>query len=156
MSLRRRGSRGCDSDLPAADGADQAVPASTGESGFVCGSSPYLVATNTAQSGVRWLDDIRLDRLQHIQDRHLRGGALWDEGTSYFNNADEIEALVTDAADWTPIIQSNGNLATIVDAGRPIGWDAATGAKTNLYTVIIKPGEGVCGLPPVSRTVRVW
>lgn len=78
------------------------------------------VAPN-APGTVRWLDNIRPDRLQHIQDRHLRGGAQWDNNTSYFNKADELERLVTDAADWTPIIQSNGNLATVVDAGRPIG-----------------------------------
>lgn len=121
------------------------------------GAEPSLIAVVVAPSAsgtVRWLDDIRPDRLQHIQDRHLRGGAQWDNNTSYFNNADELESLVTDAADWTPIIQSNGNLATVVDAGRPIGWDAATGAQTNLYTVIIKPGEGVWtahpGLPRVG------
>ena len=46
-----------------------------------------------------------------------------------------------------------GNLPTIVDAGRPIGWVAATG-QTNLYTVIIQPVEGVWtahpGLPRVG------
>jgi RHS repeat-associated protein len=88
--------------------------------------------------------------LQHVLDRHIIGGAL-STGKSLFDDNVTVTRLIADAADAVPpIAQVNGNHAYIVDAGRTIGVDRATGAATRIYTVIARPnGELVTAFPGV-------
>lgn len=123
----------------------------------VCGSSggsygydaPQLLrvsrngeATNTGASSGYSVSKINIteDGLTHVFDRHLADGSL-SAGKSLFNENVTVTRLIADAGDVVaPITQRNGNLAYVVDAGRNIGVDRATGLPTRIYTVITRPG----------------
>jgi hypothetical protein len=83
--------------------------------------------------------------LQHITDRHTAGGAS-NAGKSVFNAG--WQSLIGDAVYYVPVAQSGGNMQRVIDAGRPIGIDRATGKPTNTYTVITTPsGKLVTAFP---------
>jgi hypothetical protein len=48
----------------------------------------------------------------------------------------------------TPAAQRGGNLERVVDAGRIIGTDRATGASTSFYTVITRPNGNLVTASP--------
>lgn len=73
--------------------------------------------------------------LTHVDDAHRIGGAL-SAGKSIFNAGENISSLVRGAESTAPILQSGGNYQRVVDAGRIIGTDRATGKATSIYTVI--------------------
>ncbi len=76
--------------------------------------------------------------MEHVLDRHAADGTK-NAGKSLFNGSkNEIKSLIKKAGSTTPTTQANGNLARVVDAGRTIGVDSATGAPTSTYTVITK------------------
>ena len=99
-----------------------------------------------AQRGQRFLDwctsrfaqesiTISEERLSHVLERHIQGGA-GAIGTSIFSHGENIPALIREAAKVVPVQQAGGNFQRIVDAGRAIGIDRATGQPTSIYTVI--------------------
>lgn len=86
---------------------------------------------------------------QHIIDRHTAGGSM-NAGKSVFNAGVDIRALIRGAETASPISEPNGRLERVVDAGRDIGTDRATGRQTRTYTVITtESGELVTAFPGV-------
>lgn len=71
----------------------------------------------------------------HTLARHFPGGAK-TAGKSIFNSGESISDLVTAAQHVAPATQANTNLVRIVDAGRTVGIDVATGQPTSVYTVV--------------------
>jgi hypothetical protein len=67
---------------------------------------------------------------------------------SIFNAGENIQGLIKAAEGTAPVRQATGNFERVVDAGRPIGIDRATGAPTSTYTVITKPnGDLISAFP---------
>ncbi len=71
----------------------------------------------------------------HVLARHFAGGAQ-TAGKSLFSAGETVSGLVRFAQNITPVLQQGGNFQRIVDAGRTIGIDRATGLPTSTYTVI--------------------
>ncbi len=88
--------------------------------------------SNTTKSGNI---TISTERMTHVLDSHATGGSL-SQGKSIFSNANEIRDLIRNAEGVDPILQNNGRLRRVVDAGRIIGTDRETGEATSTYTVI--------------------
>ena len=85
--------------------------------------------------------------LAHIAERHMVGGAL-TRGKSLFNAGEDIVGLVRGAESTAATAQAGGNLQRIVDAGRIIGIDRATGAGTSFYSVITTSGGNLITMFP--------
>ena len=69
---------------------------------------------------------------------------------SIFNAGENVRALVEAAERVAPTLQDGGNFQRIVDAGRVIGVDRATGQATSIYTVITNAaGQMVTVFPGV-------
>jgi len=84
---------------------------------------------------------------QHVLDRHTAGGSM-TAGKSVFNAGVDIRALIKNAEQVTPVTEPNGRLKRVVDAGRSIGIDRATGRQTSTYTVITtESGDLVTAFP---------
>lgn len=73
--------------------------------------------------------------LEHILSRHMAAG-ISIAGKSIFSAGEDITQLVKAAENVSATAQAGGNYERIVDAGRIIGTDRATGATTSVYTVI--------------------
>jgi hypothetical protein len=73
--------------------------------------------------------------LGHVLARHFPGGAQ-TAGKSLFGAGETVPGLVRAAEGVAPVLQRGGNFQRIVDAGRVIGVDRATGLPTSTYTVI--------------------
>lgn len=88
--------------------------------------------------------------LLHVLQRHTINAITKFASKSKFitNDTEEIENLIMQATQHPVTQQSGGNLERIVDAGRTIGVDRATGLPTSTYTVVTKPsGELVTAFP---------
>ena len=69
-------------------------------------------------------------------------------GKSLFHAGEDIQGLIKTAESVAPVPQAGGNLERVVDAGRTIGTDRATGNATSTYTVITRPnGDLVTAFP---------
>ena len=100
----------------AKEGAIQAVFLATGEEG------------NAIRIGER--------ELAHVLEGHSVGGAL-SKGKSIFNVGEDFTASIRNSEFTTAVKQRSGrNFECIVNAGREVGVDHATGQPTSLYTVI--------------------
>jgi RHS repeat-associated protein len=90
--------------------------------------------------------------LAHVVERHTVRGAL-TAGKSIFNAAEDVVSLVRGAESVAPVAQSGGrNFQRVVQAGREIGTDVATGQPTSAYTVITNArNELVTAFPGVPR-----
>jgi hypothetical protein len=98
----------------------------------VVGLLPAAVdEARAAESGIV----ITLDRLSHVINRHTVEGAQ-TAGRSVFAAGEDVVQLTRAAERVEPIRQAGGNFKRVVDAGRTIGIDRATGQATTLYTVI--------------------
>jgi len=88
------------------------------------------------------------DSIAHVLARHFPGGAQ-TANASIFNAGERIPALLRAAEAVRPVAQRVGpNFQRIVDAGRTIGVDRATGQATRIYTVITNAmGELVTMFP---------
>ncbi len=85
--------------------------------------------------------------LKHVLETHAVGGAE-TLGKSIFHAGEDIPALIKSAESVAPVKQAGGNLERIVEAGRTIGTDRATGQATSTYTVITRPsGDLVTAFP---------
>lgn len=73
--------------------------------------------------------------MRHVMDRHSVGGAS-TAGKSIFSAGENIRALILDAQLATPVLQQNGYLKRVMDAGRIIGIDRYRGTRTSTYWVI--------------------
>ena len=73
--------------------------------------------------------------LQHVLDRHVPGG-VQSAGKSLFSAGEDLSALVGQGRTVQAVQQAGGNFQRIVDAGRTIGVDRATGQSTSIYTII--------------------
>lgn len=71
----------------------------------------------------------------HVLARHFPGGTK-TAGKSIFNSGESIPDLVAVSQRVAPATQANTNLVRIVDAGRVVGTDVATGQPTSIYTVV--------------------
>ncbi|WP_413776752.1 RHS repeat domain-containing protein [Haliscomenobacter sp.] len=76
--------------------------------------------------------------LSHVLDRHTINNISRWAGKSKFSDASEVPDLIRQATQHLMIRQENGRFARIVNAGRIIGIDRATGRNTSIYTVITK------------------
>jgi RHS repeat-associated protein len=87
--------------------------------------------------------------LNHMRARHVAGGARTAGKSLFFDGPQqEVQALIQAAGRVAPTAQQGGNFQRIVDAGRPIGIDRATGQPTSVYTVITNAaGELVTAFP---------
>jgi hypothetical protein len=80
--------------------------------------------------------NVTVEGLEHVAERHMLGGALASVGKkSIFNAGEDVEGLIKAAES---VRMGGGDFARVVDAGRPIGIDRATGAPTSTYTVITR------------------
>jgi RHS repeat-associated protein len=83
--------------------------------------------------------NVTVEGLEHVAERHMLGGALASVGKkSIFNAGEDVEGLIKAAESVRPTRMGGGDFARVVDAGRPIGIDRATGAPTSTYTVITR------------------
>jgi hypothetical protein len=62
-------------------------------------------------------------------------------GKSVFSAGEDVKALIVAAEATKPVQQAAGNFERIVDAGRVIGIDRATGQPTTVYTVITNSAD---------------
>ena len=100
--------------------------------------SPGVVATEAGYTASKI--NITEEGLNKVFQTHLADGSF-SAGKSLFNDNVTITRLIADADSVTPLVQSgSGNLQYIVDAGRVIGIDRATGQATSIYTVVTKSG----------------
>jgi hypothetical protein len=81
-------------------------------------------------------------RLGHVLARHFPGGAQ-AVGTSVFRAGESVPGLVRAAESVAPVLQQGGRFQRIVEAGRVIGVDRATGLPTSTYTVITDAAENL-------------
>jgi hypothetical protein len=74
--------------------------------------------------------------LEHVIERHTAEGAL-SAGKSIFAAGEDITALARSSEGVAAVKQGFGrNFQRVVNAGREIGIDRATGRPTSAYTVI--------------------
>lgn len=95
---------------------------------------------------IRGLSQIKITwkGLLHVIQRHT--GSM--TGKSHFTDSAAISGLVRAAEATTPVPQAGGNFVRVVDAGKTVGIDVATGQSTSIYTVITnKIGELVTAFP---------
>jgi hypothetical protein len=78
--------------------------------------------------------------LLHVLARHTVDGAK-NAGKSVFNAGEDVGTLVRNASGVPRVAQAGGNFERIVDAGRTIGVDRATGEPTSVYTVITNAAD---------------
>lgn len=79
--------------------------------------------------------EVTAARLTKVLEAHTAGGVL-SAGKSLFAAGENVESLIQAANSTSRVAQAGGNFERIVDAGRTIGVDRATGAATSIYTVI--------------------
>ena len=93
--------------------------------------------------------NITAEGFAHVAEGHIVGGAKAVLGKkSIFGAGEDVKALIKAAEGVRPTRMGGGDFARVVDAGRPIGIDRATGAPTSTYTVITKPnGDLVNAFP---------
>jgi hypothetical protein len=80
--------------------------------------------------------------LQHVIERHTVGG-MKNAGKSLFAEGEDVIALIKSAEGTAGVLQPNGRFQRIVDAGRSIGTDRATGMTTSTYTVITDKADNL-------------
>jgi len=90
-----------------------------------CAGSLALAAVPIKIGGRGWA---------HVLDRHVIGGVL-SKGKSLFAAGEDVQALIKAAESVTPTA-SRRYFVRVVDAGRIIGTDRATGTATSMYTVV--------------------
>ncbi|MBI4510547.1 MAG: hypothetical protein HY698_13015 [Deltaproteobacteria bacterium] len=73
--------------------------------------------------------------LGHVLARHFPGGAQ-TAGKSLFSAGETVPGLVRGAEGVAPVLQRGGNFQRVVEAGRAIGVNRATGLPTTTYIVI--------------------
>jgi hypothetical protein len=78
--------------------------------------------------------------LAHALERHTVSGAL-NAGKSVFHAGEDVAGLVRAANGVQRVGQAGGNFERIIDAGRTIGIDRATGRPTSIYTVITSAAD---------------
>jgi RHS repeat-associated protein len=96
-----------------------------------CNPTLDLFPLGTVRSGIK----VTEKAIAHILERHAVSGSR-TAGKSVFLAGENIAALVQQAEAVTAVQQAGGRLQRIVEAGRPIGIDRATGQPTSTYTVI--------------------
>jgi RHS repeat-associated protein len=86
----------------------------------------------------------------HVLARHVPGGVQTAGRSLFSGSAQEVRGLIEAAGRVAPAQQAGGNFARIVDAGRSIGIDRATGAATSRYTVITNAaGDLITAFPGI-------
>jgi len=94
-------------------------------------ASGSLLAARGATQAIRATDN----GVAHVLARHTVGGTQ-TAGKSVFSAGEDVVGLIRQAEQVAPLQQAGGNFQRIVDAGRAIGVDRATGQATSTYTVI--------------------
>lgn len=93
---------------------------------------------------------------KHALGGHWPGGKN-SQDKSVFYTDENLDNLVRQAERVPAIMQSQGNFQRIVNAGRNIGTDRATGKPTPMYTVITNVKNNLQtihpGLPEVPHTI---
>ncbi|HEX8283900.1 MAG TPA: hypothetical protein VF588_11125 [Pyrinomonadaceae bacterium] len=118
------------------------------ELGRLTAANAAKKAATTAAGGgargraIRQRIGVGQERLQYINDKHVDGGKF-SANKSVFNKGEDIEQLVRQAETVPPAVQAHGTSQRIVNAGRNIGIDRATGKQTPMYTVITKAGANL-------------
>ena len=129
-------SRGIDKMLPGTRRMSQGL-AGVGSNGeqLSTGQSLTAVALGAAELGGNGIG-VTDAALAHVVERHTVGGSL-TAGKSIFNEGEDVLGLVRQAEDTAATAQARGsNFQRVIDAGREIGTDRATGAATSTYTVV--------------------
>jgi hypothetical protein len=94
--------------------------------------------------------EITSSALRHIMDRHTVDGTK-NAGTSIFNAEVDIRALIKSAETVTPVLETNGRLKRVIDAGRIVGTYPDTGKQTSKYRVITtQSGKLVTAYPAMD------
>ena len=86
--------------------------------------------------------NVMTKQLGHVIQRHTIVGTQ-TANASIFRAGENVVSLIKDAGRVTPTQQANGRLAFVVDAGRAIGYDRASGGPTAFYTVITDAGRNL-------------
>jgi RHS repeat-associated protein len=121
--------------------------------------APALAAGATAGAGAAALGSALTARgaiviteqgMAHVLKRHAATSLA--KAASKFLAGEDIAALIRAGAGVLATQQANGNFQRIVDAGRIIGIDRATGQATRFYTIITNAaGELVTTFPGVPK-----
>jgi RHS repeat-associated protein len=110
---------------------------------IISGTGVFRAGIYTLAKGAAEASAIRITTrgLAHVLGRHVAGGAI-TAGKSLFHGGEaEVVSLIREAGSVARVAQPNGNFARVVDAGRIIGVDRATGAPKSVYTVITDAAE---------------
>jgi len=87
--------------------------------------------------------------LEHVLARHTPGGSDVSAAKSVFTAGEDIAALIRGAEGSPAVKQADGpNYETVVNAGRTIGIDRATGEQTSIYTVITRLDDSLVTMFP--------
>jgi hypothetical protein len=122
------------------------VGGAAGAAGKVLGGAAKVskVAKPVAKVAAKLLNpaiNITKKGLAHTLERHtVNDIAKWANKSKFFN-ASEVENLIQQGTQMPMIRQANGNYFRIVNAGRNIGINRATGNPTSIYTIITN-GQG--------------
>ncbi|ANI89336.1 hypothetical protein A9P82_08545 [Arachidicoccus ginsenosidimutans] len=111
-----------------------------------------LVAEDATEQGAKALLNPSIEMtekgLNHTLERHTANDIAKFAGKSKFFDAADVPKLVKEATQQPMVKQANGNFARIVNAGKEVGIDRATGHATSFYTVITNSsGELVTAFP---------
>ena len=90
--------------------------------------------------------------VSHVLQRHVPGGSKSVLERVYLGRPRIPPGLISQAEEATATLQPNGNFQRVIDAGRPIGIDRASGsAYLASYTVITNAADDLVtafpGLP---------
>ncbi|MBA3285159.1 MAG: RHS repeat-associated core domain-containing protein, partial [Nitrosopumilus sp.] len=118
---------------------------------LVVGSSK-LIAGKVKNQILNPAINITRNGLAHTLERHtMNGMSKWANKSKFFN-ASEVESLIQQGTQMPMIRQANGNFSRIVNAGRNIGIDNATGNPTSIYTIITNgKGELITSFPGIPK-----
>ena len=102
-------------------------------------TAAVVIGANMATDGAI---NVMTKQLGHVIQRHTIVGTQ-TANASIFRAGENVVSLIKDAGRVTPTQQANGRLAFVVDAGRAIGYDRASGGPTAFYTVITDAGRNL-------------
>jgi len=101
--------------------------------GLAAGATVVIVGVATVAS--EGAINVLTKNLEHVIQGHTVIG-LGTAGKSIFRAEENVVTLIKAASSVKPVLQANGRLRFVVNAGRAIGYDARAGGPTAFYTVI--------------------
>jgi hypothetical protein len=92
--------------------------------------------------------EITRSAMQHITDRHTIGGTK-NAGAGIFSPSENIPALIMNAQLVAPVVEPNGYVKRVFDAGRIIGGEGPKGQTSTYFVIATQSGKLVTAYPVV-------